>query len=761
MLDHMQKKHRAASWAMHITAVCAGLFLVAFFVVTVNNMATISSQVEEMKDGPFPTSVAAGHIETDIAQIETLSTHLTHFRLFPEKTSELRHQLQEIDANLRKQFEQMNPRALLNPADMRVLKADYEMLYVRLTHVMRLVEDESVTSEFTEAYVEDRITPLSNKMLALANKILDETTQEVSRTYTVVNAACVQTIILSSILMVCVVVLIVFYLILLRRKQQEENLLRQHLEEAVALAEQANEAKSDFLSNMSHDIRTPMNAIIGLTRIADDNIEDPLRVKQCLTRIMTSSRHLLSLINDVLDMNKIESGKTTLSEERLSLPDLLSELITIVHPQSAEKHLQADIIINDIHHEQLVGDSMRLRQILLNLISNAIKYTNEGGSFRLVVTEDSPTNKGIANMQFVVEDNGIGMDKEFLQYVFEPFERERNNATNFTEGTGLGMAITKNLVELMGGSIQVESEVGKGTRFQVNLPFKIKDDAVQEQPFDTSGFEDLRILVVDDNYLVMQNAIHTLSEFGATAEGVIVPERAASVAVQAVKEAKPFDLVIVDLEMPGMSGVECIQNIQAAVEETDRSVPTIVMASYGGSIQDDAEQAEVAQAVISKPLFRSVLYAAVRRYCIDDDQAPERIVSTERMQLGGRVLLVEYNEINREIGTALVSKFGPQVESAVDGIDAVAKVADEPDGYYDLVLMDCKMPHMNGFEATEALRKFTKERGRSHLPIVAMTANAFAEDRDHALASGMDGFLTKPIDMTELEKTLREYLPQE
>lgn len=757
----MQKKHRAASWAMHITAVCAGFFLVAFFVVTVNNMATISSQVEEMKDGPFPTSVAAGHIETDIAQIETLSTHLTHFRLFPETTTELRRQFQEIDANLREQFKQMNPHALLNPADTRVLKADYEMLYVRLTHVLRLVEDESITSEFTEAYVEDNIMPLSDKMLSLANKIMDETTQEVSRTYTVVNAACMQTIILSCILMVCVVVLIGFYLILLRRKQHQENLLRQHLEEAVSLAEQANEAKSDFLSNMSHDIRTPMNAIIGLTRIADDNIDDPLRVKQCLTRIMTSSRHLLSLINDVLDMNKIESGKTTLTEERFSLPDLLSELITIVHPQSAEKHLHADVIINDIHHEQLLGDSMRLRQILLNLISNAIKYTNEGGFVRLIVTEDTPTVNGVANMQFVVEDNGIGMEEEFLQYVFEPFERERNDTTNFTEGTGLGMAITKNLVELMGGTIQVESEVGKGTKFRVKLPLKVEDDAEQGQPFDTSGFEGLRILIVDDNYLVMQNTIHTLTEFGVAAEGVTVPERAADTVAHALTEGKAFDLVIVDLEMPSMGGAECIQSIHEAVAATEEPAPTLVVASYGGGVQDDAEQIEGTQAVISKPLFRSVLYAAVRQCCIDDDQTLERTAPLERMRLGGRVLLVEDNEINREIGTELVSKFGPVVESAVDGIEAVAKVADEPDGYYDLVLMDCKMPHMNGFEATEALRKFAQERGRGHLPIVAMTANAFAEDRDHALASGMDGFLTKPIDMTELEKTLRAYLPKE
>lgn len=752
-MDQAQRSSTVATRAMHITAAFAGFFLAAFFVVTLNNMLTISSQVEEMKDGPFPTSVAAGHIETDIAQIETLSIHLAHFSVFPERISEIRQQLHEVDVNMREQLKLIDPDSLLNPADARILNADYEMLYVQITHVLFLIENGSDAGASAEAYVADNITPLSNKMLALANKILDETTQEVVGTYNVVNAACLQTIVFSCILMVCVVVMIVFYLIMLRKKQQQEDLLRKHLEEAVAFAQKANDAKSDFLSNMSHDIRTPMNAIIGLTRIADDNLDDPLRVKQCLTRIMTSSKHLLSLINDVLDMNKIESGKTVLSEERFSMPELVAELISIVQPQSSEKNLQTDIIINDIHHEELIGDSMRLRQILLNLLSNAIKYTNDGGTVRLIVTEDGPADGDVATMQFVVEDSGIGMKEEFIQYVFEPFERESNETTPFVEGTGLGMAITKSLVGLMGGTIHVESQVDVGTKFTVTLPLKVQPNTGS---FDLTGFDKLRIMVVDDNYLVMQNALHALSEFGVSVEGTTDPHRAASLVLESQEAQDPFDLVIVDLKMPTMSGEECVRSIQETIGE--EMMPTVVLAAYGENVQGDAIVAEGSSGTISKPLFRSVLYAAVQRYCINKGKAPGSSTLKERKSLAGRVLLVEDNEINREIGVELISKFGPTVETAVDGIDAVAKVADIPDGYYNLVLMDCKMPHMDGFEATEALRLFSKERGRRHLPIVAMTANAFEEDRERAFAAGMDGFLTKPIDMAELESTLREYL---
>ncbi len=753
-MGEMEQRRDMLSVAVRVTAVLVAIFLAAFFVVTVNNMATISNQVQELKDGPFPTSVAAGHVETDIAQVETLAIHITHFRYLPERSNDLEEHFQDVDESMRAQLALIDPDALADPHEAYVLQADYDTLYVRLSNVMSLIQDEEATNEQIEAYVDESIMPLARSMRALANEILDETTDNIAATYTIVKNACTQTIIFACVLMVCVVAMLCLYMALLRRKNRQEEQLRTHLQDVLALAQSANEAKSDFFSNMSHDIRTPMNAIIGLTTIANDNIDDPLRVKQCLTRIMTSSKHLLSLINDVLDMNKIESGKATLSEERFFLPDLIEELIAIVQPQSLEKHLKTDIIINDIHHEELVGDTMRLRQIILNLVSNAIKYTNEGGEVRMIVTEDSSELEGVARLQFVVDDTGIGMEPSFLAHVFEPFEREHNDYTVFTEGTGLGMAITKNLVDLMGGRISVESEVGMGTKFTVCVPLRIAADMPK---LDLTGFDGLHVLVVDDNYLVVQNAVHTLTDFGVRVKGTTSGADAAGLVTAAMDAGMPFDMVIVDLEMPNVDGSETVRRIR---EAAGTDAPMVVMASYGWDAEDSAARTEGAAALISKPLFRSRLYRTVKRLCIDGEPLAEAAAKA-RPAITGRVLLVDDNEINLEIGIELISKLGPEVEGVHGGLEAVAKVSDAPDGCYGLIFMDCKMPHMDGFEATKAIRKFTQERGRTHIPIVAMTANAFAEDREHALEVGMDGFMSKPIDMGELEETLRTYLSTE
>ncbi len=750
-MEELEKKRDVLAIAVRVTAVLSGLLVAAFFFVTVNNMATISNQMEDMKNGPFPTSVAAGHIETDIAQVETLATHITNFRDAPDNFAELRGHFEEIDHSMRQQLPRIDPSTLVNPTEAYVLQADYNTLSARLSYVLDLLQDEGNSSAVVDEYVRTNITPLVDAMLVLANKILDETTANVDATQTIVARACGQTIAFASVLIVCVVLMLILYMAMLRRKTKQEEQLRAHLERALELAQSASAAKSDFLSNMSHDIRTPMNAIIGLTAIADDNINDPLRVKQCLTRIMTSSKHLLSLINDVLDMNKIESGKATLSEERFYLPDLIEELITIVQPQARSKQLHTDIVINDIRHEELFGDAMRLRQVLLNLVSNAIKYTNEGGAVRVIMTEDSPASDGVANLQIVVEDTGIGMEAEFLQHVFEPFEREQNDCTIFTEGTGLGMAITKNLVDLMGGRISVVSTVGAGTKFTVTVPFKT---AASMPDLDLAGFDQLRILVVERNYLVMQNAVHTLTGFGVQTEGTTDGESALGLVAVAQRQGQPFSMVIMDLALMK----ENDQLIGRLHEAAGENVPIVVVSAYG--VDDLAEAAcqEGVTATIGKPLFRSRLHDTVRRICISQDADQEPAVP-QRAPIAGRVLLVDDNEINLEIGLELISRLGPEVEGVHGGLEAVTKVSDAPDGYYGLVFMDCKMPHMDGFETTRAIRTFIKERGRSHLPIVAMTANAFDEDREHAYAAGMDGFMSKPIDMAELETNLRTYLP--
>ncbi len=748
-----QGKHRDnITIGVRVSAALVVVFLVAFFVITVNNMVTISDEVEDMKEGPFPTSVAAGHIETDIAQIQTLVVHVTHFRNNVAHMQQLQVDFNEIDDNLTEQLAKIDPDALMEPADAAVLQAEHESLSAQITTVMNMLDDQSISNFDVTEYVNTQVMPLADNCLMLANQILRETTQKVDATHQVVEAACIQTIVFAVVLMVCIVLLICFYLVMLRRKTQQSDQLRENLEVALSEARRANAAKSEFLSNMSHDIRTPMNAIIGLTTIADDNIDNQLRVKQCLTRIMTSSKHLLSLINDVLDMNKIESGKTTLSEERFSVPSLVAEITSIVQPQSSEKNLQSDIIINDIHHEELIGDEMRLRQILLNLMSNAIKYTEPGGELRMILAEDTPTRPGFANLQIVVEDTGIGMDKEFLKHVFEPFECENNDATIFTEGTGLGMAITKNLVDLMGGTINVESEPGRGTKFTLCIPLKVPKD-VPELP--TDGFDQLHILVVDDNYLIMQDAIHTLSDFGVRVEGTTAPEDAAGLVVAARVAGRAFDMVIVDMEMPRLNGEDTVRQIHEAAGE---NVPIVVIASYGFSGRDASGSIDGVSAFVTKPLFRSRLYEVVRKLCIDGDAMEQTAEIANHAPISGRVLLVDDNEINLEIGLELISKLGPEAEGAEGGLQALVRVSDAPDGFYDLIFMDCKMPHMDGFETTQAIRRFLAERGREQIPIVAMTANAFEEDKKHAFDAGMDGFMSKPIDMGVLEATLREYL---
>ncbi len=744
--------------AVQVAAALIGVFLTAFFVVTVNNMATISSQVEEMKDGPFPAAVAVGHVETDIAQIETLTIHITHFRYFPEKTVDLHDHFAQIDANMRKQLDAINPEALMDPNDAVTLRQDYDLLRQRVDEVLSLLDDESVPNEQIDEYVAVYLTPLVKSTLVLANRILDETSQRVDATYSVVNSACNMTIVLACVLMVCVVILIGLYLFMMHKKSLQEQQLRRNLEETLALAQTANHAKSEFLSNMSHDIRTPMNAIVGLTMIADDNIDDPLRVKQCLTRIMTSSKHLLSLINDVLDMNKIESGETALCEERFSLPDLVAELIAIIQPQAEERHLHADVIINNIRSEELIGDTMRLRQVLLNLASNAIKYTPEGGDVRLIVTEDTPRNSGEALMQFVLEDTGIGMDPAFLTHVFEPFERENNEYTIFTEGTGLGLAITKNLVDLMGGTIHVESEPGKGTKFTVCLPMRIPNAPA---PLDTAGFDHLHILIVDDSYLVMQNALHTLSEFGVRAEGTTSAEEAPGMILAANVNDSPFDLVIVDREMRGTDSRKTVRRIH---EAAGQNVPIVVLASYGWDQEEDMRNAAKEMGVsafIAKPLFLMRLHKTVKQLCIDKQLPEEPTEPAKRepqMLCHGRVLLVDDNAINLEIALALVSKLGIEAEGVNSGLDALVKVSEAPEGHYDLIFMDCKMPSMDGFETTRSIKKFLREHGRADVPIVAMTANAFETDRQRAFEAGMDGFMTKPINMAELEENLKKHL---
>lgn len=782
-MENASNKRDSTKLAVRLTAGMVVILLVVFFAFTLNNMITISREVESIKNGPYPASVAAGHIETNLARLETYAQGLISLDKFADNNQAISDKLQSIDDDIQNQLSIISPYDLKDPEVVTTLKVSYGVLSGRLGAFCDLCENPNTSATELESYFTTYISPMIKSLMINVNVIMDETTAVVDDMYQVVNSAANQTIFLSSILMVSVIFMVGVYFFLIRRKDQQEQILRDDLEKAVIEAQNANIAKSEFLSNMSHDIRTPMNAIVGLTTIANDNLDDPLRMKQCLTRITTSSRHLLSLINDVLDMNKIESGKAILSEERFNLPDITSELINIVEPQAREKKLKTDFLVYNVDHEELIGDAMRLRQILLNLVSNAVKYTNEGDIVRVIITEDDCDEERKTLLQITVEDSGIGMDEEFLKRVFDPFEREQNETTNFTEGTGLGMAITKNLVDLMGGTISVRSEVGVGTEFTVRLPMFVaaygahldsaahavahgedicvegeRDNVLELSPeptYDIDGFDALRVLIADDNYVVAQNALTVMRDFGIEARIVQSGSEAIRIAVDAEQQGQPFDLMIVDMTMPDLNGIETVARIN---EQLGENAPHTVLSAYVWSNFEDQARTAGIHSFIHKPMFKSRLYAVIRCECFEDEATAEVSEIRKKEPVSGRVLLVDDNDINLEIGAELISQLGPEVETATDGLEAIAKVSDAQEGYFDLVFMDCKMPHMNGFETTEAIIKLCNDRGHKQIPIIAMTANAFKEDRDHAYASGMSGFMSKPVNIHELEDNLRRFL---
>ena len=751
-MDTKVNQHRQSTILSRITALAVAILLVAFFAVTMNNMTTISSQVETIKSEPYPVSVAAGRVETLLVQLRTIALRPMYLNTV-EAAADIREAYDTVDRDMVENLSFIADHHSTNPEDAHALQDGYNELVNRQDIFVEMCASPAYTDEEVATYAEDQLYPLIDELLVVDISILDESTAAVEDMYTTVNSAIGQTVAVSCVLMAAVVVSMIIYLFILRRKSLREETLRKSLEEALVLAQSANAAKSAFLANMSHDIRTPMNAIVGLTSIASSHLDDPARVKECLGRIATSSKHLLGLINDVLDMGKIESGKITLNEELFSFPQLINEFITIIQPQVRAKRLNFDVVIGNIDQEMLIGDTMRLNQVLLNLMSNAIKYTHEGDSVKISITENSSARKGLNNYTFVVEDTGIGMEQSFLERIFDPFERERNETTNFTEGTGLGMAITKNIVDLMGGTISVESTLGEGSKFTVVVPLKPAPQSDEE--LDLSGFDQLKVLIVDDDRDVLENTSLILDEFGSQSESAGNGLDAIALTISAHEQQRDFNAIIVDWVMPGIDGIETIRRIRSEIGD---ATPIILLTAYDWSeVEEDAKEAG-ASAFISKPLFKSRLYHVLHTLCIEPDPLDASYINSANQPVEGRVLLAEDNELNLEIATELVSSFGAEVIAAVDGQEALDLVESHEEGYFSVIFMDWQMPRMNGIEATQAIIAFEKEHQRHHTPIVAMTANAFNEDRKQAMAVGMDGFMTKPIDISELERTLRHYL---
>ena len=549
-------------------------------------------------------------------------------------------------------------------------------------------------------------------------------------------------------LLSCASVLIILTVIFLRyfsitRSQMNE------LEKARQAALEANKAKSEFLANMSHDIRTPMNAIVGMTAIAAAHIDDRKQVENCLRKITLSSKHLLGLINDVLDMSKIESGKLTLTTEQISLKEVVEGIVNIMQPQVKTKKQTFDIHVENILTENVWCDGVRLNQVLLNLLSNATKYTPEGGAIHLsLFEENSPKGERYVRIYIKVKDNGIGMSPDFLKRIYESYSRADGDRIHKTEGAGLGMAITKYIVDAMEGTIDIQSEPDKGTEFL--LTFDFEKAAAMNMDMVLPSWN---MLVVDDDELLCRTAMDALKSIGIKAEWTLSGEKAIELVNEHHKRREDYQIILLDWKLPGMNGIQVAKEIRHNLGD---EVPILLISAYDWSeFESEAREAGIS-GFISKPLFKSTLYYALRQYMGTETENGQ--TSNPNSDLSGRrILIAEDNELNWEVANELLSDLGVELDWAEDGQICLDKFQKSPEGYYDAVLMDIRMPHMTGYEATKMIRGLNHPDALS-IPIIAMSADAFSDDIQHCLECGMNAHIAKPIDIMEVSRLLKRFL---
>lgn len=536
----------------------------------------------------------------------------------------------------------------------------------------------------------------------------------------------------------------------LRQMQKKLEEQAEELKNALRLAKDANRAKSDFLSHMSHDIRTPMNAIMGMTDIAQAHLDDKTKVQDCLKKIALSSQHLLGLINDVLDMSRIESGKMTLNNDSLSLPELLENIVAIMQPHIKTKNQNFSIHLKNVKHELFYSDSLRLRQIFINILSNASKFSPEEGRITVTVEEMESKKAGTAIFRFSITDTGMGMKPEFMEHLFAPFSRERDSRVDKTEGSGLGMAITKKLVDLLDGDISVQSKIGCGTAFTVTLPLQI-DKTPQAQ----YRFSDLKIIIADDDDIMCEYTEQVMRSIGVHVDSAGTGEEAIAKLFEAQQRGKSYDAIFLDWKMPEMDGPQTARKIR---EEFGKELPILIVSAYDWSdIEKEAKDAGIS-GFISKPLFVSTLCRALCKYVLNeapDDKAQTQAAVKEFD--GKRFLLVEDNELNRDIAIELLSSEGAQIDYAINGVEGADKFKQSPQGYYDLILMDIQMPVMNGYESAKMIRCMNRSDAKC-IPILAMTADAFAEDIVRAKEAGMNGHLAKPLNIAMMKREIQKAL---
>lgn len=727
--------------------------LIAYYVITLANTNQIAGQINMISKHPYPIAIEVGDVTTYIARLNGLSERLTYIRT-PDVVEGVRRDYESIDEGISECLDFIVTWYIYWPQDAPVLWQTYRELRDAQKRLLSQCDDPGFTDKEARAFYEEEIAPRTGEMNRLAESMTCGSRTKFAEFEKMAQKTRVHSIIFSTLLTLAVFAALAIYLNIIKKKSRQEEQLQHHLREALESAQNANMAKSQFLFNMSHDIRTPMNAVIGMTAIAALHADEPDKVRDCLGKITASSKRLLSLINDVLDMSKIENGKLSLNSEEFVLPEFLHDFIAIVEPQAKARQLNFEVSACGVEHEHVVGDTLRIRQALLNITGNALKFTPPGGRVDVKIRELPPRHKGYGTYQFTVSDTGIGMPAEFITKIFEPFERARSSTNSKTEGTGLGMSITKNIVDMMNGQIAVQSEMGKGASFQVTLHLKLQP--TEEERLDFGALWELRVLVADDDQDVCENTARMLEELEMRSEWVLTGAEAVDKVAAAHHASQECHSVILDWRMPGMDGLETARRIRSQVGS---QIPIIVHTAYDWTnIEEEARQAGI-NAFLAKPLFKSNRFHVM--YDMMNGDGPQGAPQPQNPAVDlfdGRVLLVEDNMLNMEIAQEFIEYCGCRVETARDGSEALRMVTAAEDGYYGLIFMDIQMPNMDGLEATQRIRLLEQEGGRGHTHIVAMSANAFVEDIERAYDSGMDEYITKPVNIKELRSTLKTHL---
>lgn len=629
---------------------------------------------------------------------------------------------------------------------------DIEALHKAMDNLIMIQKDavQFVGKQSTEAeilnFVDQHVYPYYNEVNDCLDTIITFSDTKIYKltknsTYTAIIS------IGTAFFLTIMIIFLTIYSNKVERKNIKDLVVREHeLQDALLLAQKANNAKKEFLSHMSHEIRTPMNVIIGMTTIASTHLEEHSRIEDCLSKIAFSSRHLLSLINDVLDMSKIEEGKLTINHEPFGLHQLTESIISVVHSQTSGQGKEFKCDVKEVTQEIFIGDFMRVNQILLNLLSNAIKFTPRGGSIQLEIRQMNKKNEKVY-LQFIVSDTGIGMEEEFLKRLFRPFEQADSKISQKYGGSGLGMAITHNLVELLDGSIHVKSKLQEGTTFIVELPFSLPDEAVEHKKWQLGT---LKVLVVDDDEDACAHAGLLLKRMGIAAQWVKFGCEAVNCVLEAHDLGRDYDVCIIDWQMPDMNGVEVTRQIR---NKLGPETLIIIISAYNWSeIEEEARQAG-ANAFVSKPLFESTLYNVLLSVLGSGPSYEKKIEVQSNAYLGKHFLLVEDNELNREIAVELLKVTGAEIECVENGKEAVEQFGSSNDGYYDLILMDVQMPIMDGYSATKQIRS-SDHPDAKRIPIIAMTANTFHEDVEAAYTVGMNAHIAKPIEIENFYKTI-------